>query len=102
MVSKRKLLQLVEQGVVNGWTTRECRQFPVCVGGDTTPESIRSFADTVGIAKRENVVDVSLLEFHVREHLNRIAPRVMAVLNPVKLIITNYPGRRNRMAGGRK
>ena len=55
-----------------------------------TPESIRNFADTIGIAKRENVVDVSLLEFHVREHLNKISPRVMAVLNPLKLVITNY------------
>jgi glutaminyl-tRNA synthetase len=57
-----------------------------------TPEAIRNFADTIGIAKRENVVDVALLDFHMREHLNRIAPRVMGVLDPVKLIITNYPG----------
>ena len=56
-----------------------------------TPESIRNFAETIGIAKRDNVVDVSLLEFHIREHLNKITPRVMAVLNPVKLVITNYP-----------
>jgi glutaminyl-tRNA synthetase len=56
-----------------------------------TPEAIRNFADTIGIAKRDNVVDVSLLEFHIREHLNKVAPRVMAVLDPVKVIITNYP-----------
>jgi len=55
-----------------------------------TPESIRNFADTIGIAKRENVVDVSLLDFHVREHLNKIAPRVMGVLNPLKVVLTNY------------
>ena len=56
-----------------------------------TPESIRNFAETIGIAKRENVVDVSLLEFHIREHLNKITPRVMAVLNPLKVVITNFP-----------
>jgi glutaminyl-tRNA synthetase len=56
-----------------------------------TPESIRNFTDTIGIAKRDNVVDVSLLEFHIREHLNKIDSRVMAVLNPVKVVITNYP-----------
>ncbi len=56
-----------------------------------TPEAIRNFADTIGIAKRENLIDVSLLEFHVREHLNKIAPRVMGVLDPVKVVITNYP-----------
>jgi glutaminyl-tRNA synthetase len=56
-----------------------------------TPEAIRNFADTIGIAKRDNLVDVALLEFHIREHLNKIAPRVMVVLNPVKVVITNYP-----------
>jgi glutaminyl-tRNA synthetase len=56
-----------------------------------TPDSIRNFAETIGIAKRENLIDVSLLEFHARENLNKIAPRVMGVLNPVKVVITNYP-----------
>src|SRR5690554_7828630 len=56
-----------------------------------TPAAIRNFADTIGIAKRTNLIDVSLLEFCVREDLNKIAPRVMAVLNPVKMVITNYP-----------
>ena len=56
-----------------------------------SPESIRNFADTIGIAKRDNLIDVSLLEFHIREHLNKITPRVMGVLDPLKLVITNYP-----------
>lgn len=90
VVSKRKLLQLVESGVVNGWDDPRMPTISGLRRRGYTPESIRNFADTIGIAKRENVVDVSLLEFHVREHLNKIAPRVMAVLNPLKLVITNY------------
>ncbi|MCW5514677.1 glutamine--tRNA ligase/YqeY domain fusion protein [Muriicola sp. Z0-33] len=91
VVSKRKLLQLVEKGVVNGWDDPRMPTISGLRRRGYTPESIRSFADTIGIAKRDNVVDVSLLEFHIREHLNKIAPRVMGVLNPVKLTITNYP-----------
>ncbi|WP_222982601.1 glutamine--tRNA ligase/YqeY domain fusion protein [Flagellimonas meishanensis] len=91
VVSKRKLLQLVENGVVSGWDDPRMPTISGLRRRGYTPESIRNFADTIGIAKRENVVDVSLLEFHVREHLNKIAPRVMAVLNPLKVIITNYP-----------
>ena len=91
VVSKRKLLQLVEQGVVNGWDDPRMPTISGLRRRGYTPESIRNFANTIGIAKRDNVVDVSLLEFHIREHLNKIAPRVMAVLNPVKIIITNYP-----------
>jgi len=91
VVSKRKLLQLVEQGVVNGWDDPRMPTISGLRRRGYTPESIRNFAETIGIAKRDNVVDVSLLEFHIREHLNKIAPRVMAVLNPVKLTITNYP-----------
>ncbi|MCB0371418.1 MAG: glutamine--tRNA ligase/YqeY domain fusion protein [Muricauda sp.] len=90
VVSKRKLLQLVTSGVVDGWDDPRMPTISGLRRRGYTPESIRSFADTIGIAKRENVVDVSLLEFHVREHLNKIAPRVMAVLNPLKLVITNY------------
>ncbi|WP_420320915.1 glutamine--tRNA ligase/YqeY domain fusion protein [Flagellimonas sp.] len=90
VVSKRKLLQLVESGVVNGWDDPRMPTISGLRRRGFTPESIRNFADTIGIAKRENIVDVSLLEFHVREHLNKIAPRVMAVLNPLKLVITNY------------
>lgn len=91
VVSKRKLLYLVEQGVVNGWDDPRMPTLSGLRRRGYTPESIRAFADTIGIAKRDNVVDVSLLEFHIREHLNKIAPRVMAVLDPVKLVITNYP-----------
>ena len=90
VVSKRKLLQLVESNVVDGWDDPRMPTISALRRRGYTPESIRNFADTIGIAKRENVVDVSLLEFHVREHLNKIAPRVMAVLNPLKLVITNY------------
>ncbi len=90
VVSKRKLLQLVTSGVVAGWDDPRMPTISGMRRRGFTPESIRNFADTIGIAKRENVVDVSLLEFHVREHLNKIAPRVMAVLNPLKLVITNY------------
>lgn len=90
VVSKRKLLQLVEKGVVNGWDDPRMPTISGLRRRGFTPESIRNFADTIGIAKRDNVVDVSLLDFHVREHLNKIAPRVMAVLNPLKVVITNY------------
>ena len=90
VVSKRKLLQLVTSGVVAGWDDPRMPTISGLRRRGYTPESIKNFADTIGIAKRENVVDVSLLEFHVREHLNKIAPRVMAVLNPLKLVITNY------------
>jgi len=91
VVSKRKLLKLVEDGVVSGWDDPRMPTISGLRRRGYTPESIRNFADTIGIAKRENLVDVSLLEFHVREHLNKIAPRVMAVLNPLKVVITNYP-----------
>ncbi|PWL39875.1 glutamine--tRNA ligase [Flagellimonas aquimarina] len=90
VVSKRKLLQLVESGVVDSWDDPRMPTISGLRRRGYTPESIRNFADTIGIAKRENIVDVSLLEFHVREHLNKIAPRVMAVLNPLKVVITNY------------
>tara|TARA_R110002012_G_scaffold72228_3_gene184700 strand:+ start:59 stop:1744 length:1686 start_codon:yes stop_codon:yes gene_type:complete len=90
VVSKRKLLQLVEQGFVKGWDDPRMPTISGLRRRGYTPESIRNFADTIGIAKRDNVVDVSLLEFHVREHLNKIAPRVMGVLNPLKVVLTNY------------
>ncbi|RNC92294.1 MAG: glutamine--tRNA ligase/YqeY domain fusion protein [Allomuricauda sp.] len=91
VVSKRKLLKLVEEGVVSGWDDPRMPTISGMRRRGYTPESIRNFAHTIGIAKRENVVDVSLLEFHVRDHLNKIASRVMAVLNPLKVVITNYP-----------
>ncbi len=91
VVSKRKLLQLVEQNVVDGWDDPRMPTISGLRRRGYTPESIRNFADTIGIAKRENLIDVSLLEFHAREHLNKIAIRVMGVLDPVKVVITNYP-----------
>jgi len=91
IVSKRKLMKLVADGVVSGWDDPRMPTISGLRRRGYTPESIRNFADTIGIAKRENVVDVSLLEFHVREHLNKVAPRVMAVLNPLKVVLTNYP-----------
>ena len=91
VVSKRKLLQLVESGVVNGWDDPRMPTISGLRRRGYTPNSIKNFADTIGIAKRENLIDVSLLEFHAREDLNKTAPRVMGVLNPLKLVITNYP-----------
>ncbi len=91
VVSKRKLLKLVQEGVVNGWDDPRMPTISGMKRRGYTPASIRNFADSIGIAKRDNIVDVSHLEFCVREDLNKIAPRVMAVLDPVKLIITNYP-----------
>jgi len=90
VVSKRKLLQLVTQGIVRGWDDPRMPTISGLRRRGCTPEAIRNFADTIGIAKRDNVVDVSLLEFHMREHLNKIAPRVMAVLDPVKVVLINY------------
>ena len=91
VVSKRKLLQLVEQGFVTGWDDPRMPTISGLRRRGYTPESIRNFVDTIGIAKRDNLIDVSLLEFNIREHLNKITHRVMGVLNPLKLVITNYP-----------
>lgn len=91
VVSKRKLLQLVQEGYVSGWDDPRMSTISGMRRRGYTPAAIRNFADTIGIAKRTNLIDVSLLEFCVREDLNKIAPRVMAVLNPVKMVITNYP-----------
>lgn len=91
VVSKRKLLQLVTEKHVSGWDDPRMSTISGMRRRGYTPTAIRNFANTIGIAKRENLIDVSLLEFCVREDLNKIAPRVMAVLNPVKLVITNYP-----------
>lgn len=91
VVSKRKLLQLVQEGHVKGWDDPRMSTISGLRRRGYTPASIRNFADTIGIAKRTNLIDVSLLEFCVREDLNKVAPRVMAVLDPVKLIIDNYP-----------
>ena len=91
VVSKRKLLQLVEENHVTGWDDPRMSTISGMRRRGYTPAAIRNFAHTIGIAKRTNLIDVSLLEFCVREDLNKIAPRVMAVLDPVKLVITNYP-----------
>ena len=91
VVSKRKLLRLVEEKHVNGW---DDPRMPTIAGlrrRGYTPASIRNFADRVGVAKRENVIDVALLEFSIREDLNKTAPRVMAVLDPLRVVIENYP-----------
>ena len=91
VMSKRKLLQLVTEGHVQSWDDPRMPTISGMRRRGFTPESIRNFCERIGIAKRENLIDVSLLEFCVREHLNLIAKRVMAVLDPVKLVITNYP-----------
>jgi glutaminyl-tRNA synthetase len=91
IMSKRKLLQLVKEEHVKGWDDPRMPTIHGLRRRGYTPESIRQFADMVGIAKRENVIDVALLEYCIREDLNKRAPRVMGVLNPVKLIIDNYP-----------
>lgn len=91
VMSKRKLLQLVEEGHVNGWDDPRMPTISGLRRRGYTPESIRKFSEVSGISKRDNVTDVALLEFCIKDHLNKTAPRVMAVLNPVKVIITNYP-----------
>jgi glutaminyl-tRNA synthetase len=91
VMSKRKLLQLVQQGHVSGW---DDPRMPTITGlrrRGYTPESIRDFCMRVGVAKKENVIDMAQLEHSVREDLNRRAPRVMAVLRPLKVVLTNYP-----------
>src|SRR5712691_8810885 len=91
VMSKRKLLRLVEEGHVRGW---DDPRLPTIAGlrrRGYTPAAIRNFCDRVGVAKRENVIDVALLEFSVREDLNKNAPRVMGVLRPLRVVIENYP-----------
>ena len=91
VMSKRKLLRLVQDGIVSGWDDPRMPTIAALRRRGYTPASIRNFAERVGVAKRENVIDVGLLEFCVREDLNRTAPRVMGVLRPLKVIIENYP-----------
>ena len=91
VMSKRKLLQLVQEKIVNGWDDPRMPTISGLRRRGYTANSIRKFCDIIGVAKRENVIDVSLLEFCLREDLNKTAPRVMAVLDPVKVVITNYP-----------
>ena len=91
VMSKRKLLQLVKEGHVSGWDDPRMPTISALRRRGYTPESIRNFAERVGVARRENIIDVGLLEFCVREDLNKRATRAMVVLDPVKLIIENYP-----------
>ncbi|MFD0761511.1 glutamine--tRNA ligase/YqeY domain fusion protein [Lutibacter aestuarii] len=91
VMSKRKLLQLVEENIVNGWDDPRMPTISGLRRRGYTPSSIRTFSDTAGISKRDNVTDVALLEHCIKDDLNKTAPRVMAVLNPIKLVITNYP-----------
>jgi len=91
VMSKRKLLELVKEGHVNGW---DDPRMPTICGlrrRGYTPASIRNFADIIGVAKRDNVIDAGLLEFCIREDLNKTAARLMAVLDPVRVVLENYP-----------
>ncbi|MCW3116588.1 MAG: glutaminyl-tRNA synthetase [Chitinophagaceae bacterium] len=102
VTSKRKLLQLVTEGFVTGW---DDPRMPTITGlrrRGYTPDSIRDFCDRIGVAKRENMVDVGLLEFCAREHLNKVAQRRMVVFDPVKVVITNYkiPAIGSDLSGG--
>ncbi len=91
VMSKRKLLRLVTEKYVAGWDDPRMPTIAALRRRGYTPAAIRNFAERVGVAKRENVIDVALLEFSVREDLNRIAPRVMGVLRPLRVVIENYP-----------
>ncbi len=91
VMSKRKLLQLVNEKVVNGWDDPRMPTISALRRRGFTPASIRNFCDRIGVAKRDNLIDISLLEFCIREDLNKSAHRYMAVLDPIKLVITNYP-----------
>lgn len=93
VMSKRKLLELVQKGYVSGWDDPRMPTISGLRRRGYTPESIRAFAEKVGVARREIVVDIALLEYCIREHLNKTARRVMAVLNPVKVVLDNYPDR---------
>jgi len=97
VMSKRKLLQLVNDGHVQGWDDPRMPTISGLRRRGFTPESIRFFAEKIGVARRDNMIDFSLLEFCIREHLNRIALRRMVVFDPVKVIITNYPAGETEM-----
>ena len=91
VMSKRKMLKLVEENIVSGWDDPRMPTISGLRRRGYTPESIKNFIETVGVSKRENSIDVALLEFKIREDLNKTANRVMGVLDPVKVIIDNYP-----------
>ncbi|HNS12864.1 MAG TPA: glutamine--tRNA ligase/YqeY domain fusion protein [Bacteroidia bacterium] len=100
VMSKRKLLQLVNDKHVSGWNDPRMPTISGLRRRGYTPLSIRNFCDRIGVARRENVIDVGLLEYCVREDLNKIANRVMVVMDPVKLVITNYPEGRSEILKG--
>jgi glutaminyl-tRNA synthetase len=100
VMSKRKLLQLVNERHVRGWDDPRMPTLSAVRRRGYTPESIRDFCDKIGVAKRENLIDVGLLEFCVREHLNKIALRRMVVFDPLKVVITNYPDGKSEMLPG--
>ncbi|ACU06432.1 glutaminyl-tRNA synthetase [Pedobacter heparinus DSM 2366] len=100
VMSKRKLLQLVNEGVVSGWDDPRMPTISGLKRRGYTPESIREFCERIGVAKRENLIELGLLEFCIREHLNKTATRVMAVMDPIKLVITNYPEGKNEILIG--
>ncbi len=89
-MSKRKLLQLVNEGYVTGWDDPRMPTISGLRRRGYTPESIRAFTEKIGVQKRDNLIDVSLLEFCIREHLNKIALRRMVVFDPLKIVLTNY------------
>ena len=91
LTSKRKLKKLIDQGYVSGWDDPRMPTISGLRKRGYTPESLQNFVNAAGVAKRDNIIDASLLEFCIRDHLNKIAPRVMAVIKPVKLTIKNYP-----------
>ncbi|HEX8039851.1 MAG TPA: glutamine--tRNA ligase/YqeY domain fusion protein [Chryseosolibacter sp.] len=97
IMSKRKLLQLVNEGHVNGWDDPRMPTLSAVRRRGFTPESIRDFCEKIGVAKRENLIDVGLLEFCVREHLNKIAQRRMVVFDPLKVVITNFEAGKTEM-----
>jgi glutaminyl-tRNA synthetase len=97
VMSKRKLLQLVSEKHVDGWDDPRMPTISGIRRKGYTPDAVREFCDRIGVAKRENLIDVGLLEFCVREHLNRIALRRMVVFDPLKIVITNYDGNREMM-----
>ena len=100
VMSKRKLLQLVNEKFVNGWDDPRMLTISGLRRRGYTPASIRNFCDKIGVAKRENLIEMSLLEFCIREDLNKTAWRRMAVLDPIKLVITNYPDGQEELLHG--
>ena len=100
VTSKRKLFELIEKKYVNGWDDPRMPTISGLRKRGYTPESLKNFVELAGVSKRENLIDLSLLEFSAREHLNLISPRVMAVLNPVRLIIKNYPENQDEILEG--